>query len=53
MGVGTKDSDASGLLIWVIAAVLLMTVMLSMLAGMVMDVDILDSIMTHVTDKSL
>ena len=53
MGVGTEDSDASGLLVWVIAAVLLMTVMLSMLAGMVMDFDILDSIVTHVTEKSL
>lgn len=43
MDIGTKES-ATGLLIWAIAAVLVMTVMLSMLAGMVMDVDILDGI---------
>lgn len=51
MDIGTKES-ATGLLIWSIAAVLLMTVMLSMLAGMVMDVDILDGFMKHLSGSA-
>lgn len=51
MEIRTKDS-ATGLLVWGIAAVLVMTVMLSMLAGMVMDVDIIDGFMKHLPFSS-
>ena len=46
MDIGSKDST-TGLLIWVIISVLAMAIMLSVLADMVMDVDILDRIMTY------
>ena len=51
MDIGSKDST-TGLLIWAIISVLAMTVMLSVLASMVMDVDILDGIMAHFFGKN-
>ena len=47
MDIGSEES-ATGLLVWAILAVLVMTLMLSVLAGMVMDVDLVGGITGHI-----